>query len=250
MSEQPYFDAIGEHFLTSIYQSVKGKIRMAVLMRDLAPYLHAGMHILDIGGGAGQMAFLAAQKGCRVTVIDCANHLLEVGRTQAKNLGLEEQVSFIESDVFAYDFKQAQFDGVFCHAVLEWLPKTDPLFALIDARVKDNGLISLMFYNYLALNFIHHVFGNFAYIARGFKSAHRAKLTPDYARCPDEIAQAMDVLNWQRIARSGVRCFFDYMKEKDRNLHSDEEIIAQELSLSLQQEYINVARYVHELRRK
>lgn len=46
------------------------------------------------------------------------------------------------------------------------------------------------------------------------------------------------------------RCFYDYMKPHDRARHSTDEITARELALSTEPHYLNVARYIHELRCK
>ena len=52
------FDQIGDHFIKNIHKRAKGTIRLAVLQRDLAELVNqnAALHILDAGGGAGQMA--------------------------------------------------------------------------------------------------------------------------------------------------------------------------------------------------
>ena len=59
-----YFNRIGGHFLKNIYATAKGRIRLAVLQRDLAPLLGGeALRILDVGGGAGQMALWYASLG-------------------------------------------------------------------------------------------------------------------------------------------------------------------------------------------
>lgn len=50
-----HFDRIGAHFLKNIYATAKGRIRLAVLQRDLAPLLSENpIEILDIGGGTNE----------------------------------------------------------------------------------------------------------------------------------------------------------------------------------------------------
>lgn len=250
---ESYFDRIGGHFLKNIYATAKGRIRLAVLQRDLAPLLDGeALRILDVGGGAGQMALWYASLGHEVLVVDRAERLLAEGRQAAEALGLAGNVRFVAGDAFALQDVLADecFDLVCCHAVLEWVADGERLLAACAARVRAGGWLSLMFYNRQALVFAQHVFGNFAYLDRDLQAYRKtAKLTPDFPREPDEVAKWLDGLGLVRGRRSAVRCFFDYMKPHDRERHSVEALVARELALSAEEAYLPVARYVHELRR-
>ena len=239
------FDRIGAVFLKNIYATAKGRIRLAVLQRDLQPLLAgAPLRILDVGGGAGQMALWYASLGHEVVVADRSQVLLDEGRAAAQTLGLA--VDFVHADAFqlADALNDATFDLVCCHAVLEWIEDGAALLAACAARVKAGGHFSLMYYNRRALVFAQHVFGNFDYLDRGLRPYRKtAKLTPDYPREPESVAA------W-RVRRSAIRCFHDYMKPHDRARHDDAEIVARELALSASEDYLPVARYIHELRRK
>lgn len=246
------FDRIGQHFLKNIYTTTKGRIRLAVLQRDLQPLL-AGtpLRILDIGGGAGQMALWYAGLGHDVTVADLSQVLLDEGRAAAQALDLP--VTFVQADAFALDatLGTTQYDLVCCHAVLEWVTDSNGLLAACATRVCSGGHLSLMYYNIHALRFAQHVFGNFAYLDRGLRPYRKtAKLTPAYPRTPEAVAAALDALALHPVKRSAIRCFYDYMKPHDRARHSAEELTARELALSAAPEYLNVARYIHELRQK
>ena len=108
-----------------------------------------------------------------------------------------------------------------------------------------------MYYNRRALVFAQHVFGNFDYLDRGLRPYRKtAKLTPDYPREPETVAAWLDGLGLQRERRSAIRCFYDYMKPHDRARHSDAELVARELALSGHEEYLSVARYIHEIHRQ
>ena len=236
------FDRIGAVFLKNIYATTKGRIRLAVLQRDLAPLLAgAPLRILDVGGGAGQMALWYASLGHEVVVADRSQVLLDEGRAAAQTLGLA--VDFVHADAFqlADALNDATFDLVCCHAVLEWVEDGAALLAACAARVRAGGHFSLMYYNRRALVFAQHVFGNFDYLDRG---------TPDYPREPESVAAWLDDLGFTRVRRSAIRCFHDYMKPHDRARHDDAEIVARELAVSASEDYLPVARYIHELCRK
>lgn len=246
------FDRIGAVFLKNIYATTKGRIRLAVLQRDLTSLLSgAPLRILDVGGGAGQMALWYASLGHEVVVADRSQVLLDEGRAAAQALGLA--VEFVHADAFHLEdvLGGAVFDLVCCHAVLEWVEDGAALLAACAARVKTGGHFSLMYYNRRALVFAQHVFGNFDYLDRGLRPYRKtAKLTPDYPREPESVAAWLDDLGFTRVRRSAIRCFHDYMKPHDRARHDDAEIVARELAVSASEDYLPVARYIHELCRK
>lgn len=248
-----YFAAIDQHFLKAIYDSPKGAIRLAVLQRDLAPLLSdKPLHILDIGGGAGQMALWCASLGHHVTLLDQSAPLLEKAHSAAQAAGLSQTFNCIEGNALSLPLSiQAQsYDLVLCHAVLEWVEQGEALFRACIGNLKTSGYLSFMFYNRLALEFTQHVFGNFAYVDAGLVAKKRAKLTPDY---PRDLAWVQNQANTYRLNAakiSGIRCFYDYMKPKDREANSLEDIISHELALSERQEFLSVARYIHSLWQK
>ena len=246
------FDRIGTVFLKNIYATTKGRIRLAVLQRDLAPLLAgAPLRILDVGGGAGQMALWYASLGHEVVVADRSQVLLDEGRAAAQTLGLA--VDFVHADAFqlADALNDATFDLACCHAVLEWIEDGAALLAACAARLKAGGHLSLMYYNRRALVFAQHVFGNFDYLDRELRPYRKtAKLTPEYPREAETVAAWLDGLGLQRERCSAIRCFYDYMKPHDRARHRDETIVARELALSGCEEYLPVARYIHEIHRQ
>ena len=197
------------------------------------------------------MALWYASLGHEVVVADRSQVLLDEGRAAAQALGLA--VGFVHADAFHLEnaLGGATFDLVCCHAVLEWVEDGAALLAACAARVRAGGHFSLMYYNRRALVFAQHVFGNFDYLDRGLRPYRKtAKLTPDYPREPESVAAWLDDLGFTRVRRSAIRCFHDYMKPHDRARHDDADIVARELAVSASEDYLPVARYIHELCRK
>lgn len=249
MRDSGYFSQINDHFLQAIYASPKGAIRLAVLQRDLQAILtHPPLSILDVGGGAGQMAVWCATQGHQVTLIDMSKPLLNEAQKTAQQLSLP--IELIQGNALALDeiLGARQFDLVLCHAVLEWVAKGEKLLENCLNHVKPGGLLSLMYYNRTALEYTHHVYGNFDYIDAGLQAKKTAKLTPNYPRTRSWVQQQL--ARYPLHQQSGIRCFYDYMKPKDREANSLENIIKHELNLSERSEFLPVARYIHELRRK
>lgn len=245
------FDRIGTHFLKNIYTTAKGRIRLAVLQRDLMPLLCGKpLQILDIGGGAGQMAMWYASLGHHVTVIDVSQQLLAEGQSIAQALGLDAQMEFFVGDACRLMdvLQEKTYDGVCCHAVLEWVEDGAGLLQACAARIKPGGFFSLMYYNRAALRFAQHVFGNFDYLDRDLKPYRKtAKLTPNYPRDIAEIDGWVELLHLTCKQRSAIRCFYDYMKPHDRERHSIEALITRELALSVDSAYLSVSRYIHDI---
>ncbi len=64
--------------------------------------------VYDLGSGDGRLLFAALEKGAGKCVgIDIDPHCVNVAREEAKNKGLEQKVTFIESDVLDQDLSEA-----------------------------------------------------------------------------------------------------------------------------------------------
>ncbi|MEX1172742.1 MAG: methyltransferase domain-containing protein [Chloroflexota bacterium] len=82
--------------------------RLASIAR-IAP----GSRVLDVGGGLGGPArTLAADLGCKVTVIDLAASYVEAGRMLTVLAGLRDRVTHVVGDALELPFDDAAFDVV------------------------------------------------------------------------------------------------------------------------------------------
>ncbi|MFA4964722.1 MAG: methyltransferase domain-containing protein [Thermoleophilia bacterium] len=74
-----------------------------------------GAALLDVGGGMGTSAELAARElGCRVTLVDRAAANLDRARDRIERAGLGDPVAIRQADVHALPFPAASFDVVLC----------------------------------------------------------------------------------------------------------------------------------------
>ena len=278
-AKKTFFDNQDQRFFNSIYKTAKGEIRLAVLKRDLEPLIknHKKLKILDIGAGGGQMAIWAASFGHQVKIIDISQNMLNAAKENIKNFSkggfggkppaggqgglvpcgvkgeppcgvlgaepLEERISLEQGDILELEISE-KYDLIFCHAVLEWVEEGEKLLNKCQELLNQDGYLSLLFYNPLALFYIHNVFGNFDYLDKGLKSSKAAKLTPKYPKSPEWVAEK---INLTLKTRSLVRVFYDYMKEKDRKRWDLNELIKRELTLSQNYQFQAVARYIHNL---
>ena len=105
--------------------------------------LSPGMRVLDIGSGAGDVAFLAADivgPGGQVVGVDMDGRALETARDRARRLGLA-QVSFFEGDVRTLPLED-QFDAVIGRLVLLYMANPAEGLAGVSARVRSGGLVA------------------------------------------------------------------------------------------------------------
>jgi SAM-dependent methyltransferase len=105
-----------------------------VLVDHAAPV--AGERVVDVGCGTGTAALLAAERGARVTGVDPAARLLEVGRAEAAARGLD--ATFALGDAAALPLADAEADVVLSAFGVIFAP--DPRAAAAElARVTAPG---------------------------------------------------------------------------------------------------------------
>jgi SAM-dependent methyltransferase len=78
--------------------------------------LAAADHVLDVGcGSGGPAAFLARERGCRVTGVDVSEAGIQAGSAHARQAGLEDRVQFRRADVAEpLPFPDRAFDVIVC----------------------------------------------------------------------------------------------------------------------------------------
>lgn len=243
------FDTHSRTFKNNIYGSSKGKIREAVLMRDLHQHLQAKqqLQILDVGGGQGQIALQLAALGHKVTIADISEEMLELARQNAEAAGIDGLTYVHQPLQNLTQSLSGQYDLVLCHAVFEWLEQPQQAFAILSNFCKQDGAISLMFYNAVGQMYSNLCYGNFDYIDAGFKAKKVVKLNPQSAIEPDNVWAWAQGLGLRREILSGVRCFHDNMRDISHWQTKLESIIEKELVYSRKVPYLYMARYIHAL---
>jgi SAM-dependent methyltransferase len=106
--------------------------RAALKAAELAP----GTEVLDVAAGSGNPAIPAAQTGARVTALDLAPSLLEIGRRRARDAGV--QIDWVEGDAEALPFDDETFDAAVSVVGVQFAPRHE-LAALELARVVRPG---------------------------------------------------------------------------------------------------------------
>jgi SAM-dependent methyltransferase len=90
----------------------------------------AGESILDLGCGDGQLSAFLEAKGAKVIGVDIDTAVLDVARAR----GIDARLM----DGQALNFP-AEFDAVFSHASIHWMPEVDKVFAGVWRALKSEG---------------------------------------------------------------------------------------------------------------
>ncbi|MDM7861034.1 methyltransferase domain-containing protein [Alteromonas sp. ASW11-36] len=236
------FDGIANKFERNIYGSSKGKIRSAVLAAHLRPFLDSPkpLDVIDVGGGTGEMAAFALNAGHRVLLNDISADAIALAK--AKHAG-STRIAFAVGDLQA--LQSAPVDRVFCHAVLEWCAKP---FSVIDkciSLLKSDGVLSLSFFNHNAALFSNALYGNFDLIEQGLVTKNRVRLNPNNPQKPEAIINYLQSQGLSIELTAGVRCFHDYMRDRDHWESKYNDILAMELAYSTQDPFKWLGRYFH-----
>ncbi len=108
------------------------------------PYLHPGMHVLDVGCGPGSITLGLAEVVApgEVVGIDLQPTQIEQARARAVERGVEN-VRFEVAEAYRLPFPAHSFDAAFAHGVLMHL--REPVRALVEIRraLRPSGIVGV-----------------------------------------------------------------------------------------------------------
>jgi sarcosine/dimethylglycine N-methyltransferase len=106
--------------------------------------LKAGAHVLDVGGGIGGPArTLAADFGCRVTVVDLTEEFCRVGALLTERTGLTGRVDFRHGDALALPVKDGEFDVVWTQHSSMNIPDKPRLSREVFRALRPGGRLAI-----------------------------------------------------------------------------------------------------------
>lgn len=251
MSPDRNFDDLAQRFARNIYQTPKGRLRLAILQEELERLLarfpaDRPLRILDAGCGQGPLALHLARQGHRLVLCDHSNVMLEQARAAFAAELPEADVQFVAAPVQQLDEHiDGRFDLVLCHAVLEWQAEPQATLRAVSAWLKPGGGLSLLFYNLHSLVWRNLLRGNFRKVASGKFSGHPASLTPTHPLLPRQVYAWLDELGLAVISRCGVRVLYDYLDRELQDSRSFEDLLHMERCFCREEPYLSLGRYLH-----
>jgi SAM-dependent methyltransferase len=116
--------------------------------------LQAGARVLDVACGTGNLALIAARRGCVVSGIDIASNLIDQARARASAAGL--RLHFEEGDAEALRFVGGQFDASVSMFGVMFAPRPGLAVAELSRVTKPGGQVALA--NWTPEGFIGQMF--------------------------------------------------------------------------------------------
>lgn len=237
-----HFDGIADKFARNIYGTSKGQVRHTLLTEAMLPWLPAaGSRAIDIGGGTGIMSRYLADNGLAVTLTDASGEILSHAQSLLADC---PQVNIKQARLQDLDTLE-EYQFVVCHAVLEWLAEPFAAISQLYNQMASQARLSLSFFNRDAALFGNILYGNFDYIARGMKVKNQVRLNPDQPLRPRDVLAHCEQSGFRLLAKTGIRCFHDYMKEKPVNADVVEQILALERQYNQAEPFLWLGKYFH-----
>ncbi len=242
MSSDQIFDGLADKFASNIYGTSKGRLRHTLLCEAVAPWLPSPPgKILELGGGTGVFARFLAEQGQKVTFTDASEDVLEHAKTV-----LRDQPGIHISQARLQDITDINhYDMIVCHAVLEWLDKPLDAIAYLAGEMASGALLSLSFFNRDALLFGNALYGNFDYIAQGMKVKKKVRLNPHHPLSVEPVIASCEDAGLAIRAKTGIRCFHDYLKDRDMQESHFDQLLALEREYNQRHPYLWLGKYFH-----
>jgi ubiquinone/menaquinone biosynthesis C-methylase UbiE len=119
--------------------------------------LRPGMKVLDAACGTGNLAVIAARKGCVTSGLDIASNLIAQARERARHEGLN--IEYTEGDAEAMPYPDASFDVVVSMYGVMFAPRPERVVNELQRVTKPGGLIAMA--NWTPTGFIGKMFSVF-----------------------------------------------------------------------------------------
>ncbi len=241
MDKDRIFDGIAHKFSHNIYGTTKGKLRHTLLCDLMAPFLTEHRRVIEIGGGTGLMSAHMASLGHDVVLTDGSKDVLAQAKAVLSDFPeVEIRHQYLQQLEDLHDF-----DFVVCHAVLEWLDSPYDAINMLYNKMKQGALLSLSFFNQDANLFANAVYGNFDYIAKGFKVKKQVRLNPKQPLRPERVIAHCESLGFKVHEKAGIRCFHDYMRDLTHQESKYDDLLALEKQYCKIAPYLWLGKYFH-----
>ncbi|WP_428240483.1 methyltransferase domain-containing protein [Gynuella sp.] len=249
------FDPLVDRFKANIFDSLKGRIRRAVILdrlQNIDPF--PGVlepTVADIGGGFGDMSLHFASHGATVDYFDLSENMAAMMRDRLGDYPQYLDKVTVRNGRFQ-DMIDALYDLVHCQAVLEWLADPWQGLKILCDSVRPGGYLLLTFYNRDSIIFKNLIKGNFRKAFSEEMAGDARGLTPIH---PLDKGQVFDFLGTENMVIEkwfGVRSFSDYLYPhvNKQNPKIEKAILDAELKVCEREPYRSLARYIGVIARR
>ena len=249
------FDDLADQFAGRVYGGAKGRIRLALLERDLretVPALYSEgprLRILDAGGGDGPVSLGFAALGHQVDLYDLSAEMVKRAQARVETAGLRDKMQCRQASVQSLP-DNGGYDLVLFHAVLEWVADPPATLQSVIRQVRPGGILSLMFFNLHSTLFRSVLRGFWDRVLAGDLRGKGRGLNPISPLEPAQVLHWLEQADMRILVRSGIRVFHDYLHHDIRKSQDESALLALETRYSRTEPYRSLARYYHVVARK
>ncbi|WP_028975209.1 methyltransferase domain-containing protein [Spirochaeta cellobiosiphila] len=247
------FDDLAHKLDHNIYSTPKGAVRLEVLYKDLLstlPHLHdKPLRVLDAGGGLGQFSrLLAKEGGHHILHIDISSEMLKKAEQEADVQGLKDLITFKKISIQELpSIVEESFDLILFHGVIEWMEEQEQSLENLKKVLKDDGHLSLLFYNRDRLILKNGVNAHFKRIHTGDYIGKRTGnvLTPTHPLRESEVKLWLSELKFDILSKGGIRIFYGLFSNGDEFEDRIDQLKIVEWTYCRIEPYASIAQHIH-----
>jgi SAM-dependent methyltransferase len=242
---------LADQYVRSISESLKGRVRVHVVHRQLLAHLPAPpAAVVDIGGGAGHQSLPLARLGYEVSIVDPSPAMLAKAAEalRREEPAVQHRVRLVEAsgeqapEVLA----GRTFDAVLCHGVLIYVEQPEPLVAALCALAAPGGVVSIVAQNAKTFAVRPALEGRWADAPAAFDARREVGILGLETRADtlEELTALLADHGVDRLAWYGVWLFTDgWTREVPPD--SLDDVLAVELEASRRDPYRQLSRLFH-----
>ncbi|MEO7573071.1 MAG: methyltransferase [Acidimicrobiales bacterium] len=244
-------------FVDGHYGSLRGQVRTHVIDSHLRAHLGPpSLHVVDVGGGAGDQSIPLARDGYEVTIVDPSSAMLTRAeeRLASEDPEVADRVTLVQAtgEEAPAALGGARFGAVLCHGVLMYLDDPTPLVGALCELTDTGGLVSIVAKNVEVLASRPALDGDWAAALAAFDATRQVNglgLDTRGDRVEDLSAmlsdRGIDPIEW-----CGVRLFTDGWTPDQPRIDPTALVLAVELEASRRDPYRRLSRLFHLLGRR
>ena len=211
-------------------------------MTEIPLISHGGLSVLDAGGGSGHMTLRMASQGDSVVLCDPSREMLTRAEESAHEANLSELITIRYSAIQDLEWT-GNFEVITCHAVLEWLADPETSLRRLVQFLREDGSLSLMFYNQNAAVLKRIFRGEFAGISL---APEGKKQNNGCTPLAEETVRAwLEGFGLKIVSKSGIRMFHDHLPDVARSRERLDDLLKVEKELRKREPFASLGQHIH-----
>ncbi len=250
------FDKLADRLKGHIYDSGKGRVRLALLQHDMLTGLKElaadkPLEILDAGGGMGQIARWLAAMGHRVTLCDISIEMLQAASAANQEAGLEQNIELLHSPLQELPalLPGRRFDLILLHGVIEWMETPADALRQLVPMLKAGGAVSLLYFNRSKLILKWGINGQLQKATSG-KGGRSRTLTPSNPLCETDLLPVFAECGLDPSSKAGIRIFYGFFTGMVKNRPACQTTIDLEIQYCHTEPFASLGEHTHFILRK